>query len=141
VRGSLPDGIGKGEVKNLFLTLGCGKFRFNREDLGSINGIPRVLDIGQCNDAYSAIQIATAVAGALGCGVNELPLHYAISWFEQKAMAVLLTMLHLGPRRIHPGPALPQFLTPEVLGVLVDKFGIRPTGDAKTDLAGMLQAA
>lgn len=161
--------IGKGEVKNLFLiggcdgarpgrnyfhdlamatprdslilTLGCGKFRFNREDLGSINGIPRVLDIGQCNDAYSAIQIATAVAGALGCGVNDLPLHYAISWFEQKATAVLLTMLHLGLRRIHLGPTLPQFLTPEVLGVLVDKFGIRPTGDAKADLAGMLQAA
>ena len=161
--------IGKGEVKNLFLiggcdgarpgrnyfhdlamatpqdslilTLGCGKFRFNREDLGDINGIPRVLDVGQCNDAYSAIQIAIAVAGALGCGVNDLPLHYAISWFEQKATAVLLTMLHLGLRRIHLGPTLPQFLTPEVLGVLIEKFDIRPTGDAKTDLAGMLAAA
>jgi hydroxylamine reductase len=161
--------IGKGEVKNLFLiggcdgarpgrnyfhdlalatpqdslilTLGCGKFRFNREDLGNINGIPRVLDVGQCNDAYSAIQIAVAVANALGCGVNDLPLHYAISWFEQKATAVLLTMLHLGLRRIHLGPTLPQFLTPEVLGVLVEKFDIRPTGDAKTDLAAMLQAA
>ena len=126
---------------SLVLTLGCGKFRFNREEFGNINGIPRLLDIGQCNDAYSAIQIATAVAGALGCGVNDLPLHYAISWFEQKATAVLLTMLHLGLRGIHLGPTLPQFLTPEVLGVLVDKFGIRPTGDAKTDLAEMLQAA
>ncbi|HZV09226.1 MAG TPA: hydroxylamine reductase, partial [Novosphingobium sp.] len=124
--------IGKGEVKNLFLiggcdgarpgrnyfhdlamatpqdslilTLGCGKFRFNREDLGAINGVPRVLDMGQCNDAFSAIQVAVAVAGALGCGVNDLPLHYAISWFEQKATAVLLTMLHLGIRRIHLGP-------------------------------------
>jgi hydroxylamine reductase len=161
--------IGRGEVKNLFLiggcdgarpgrnyfhdlavatpkdslvlTLGCGKFRFNREDMGDINGIPRVLDVGQCNDAYSAIQIAVAVAGALGCGVNDLPLHYAISWFEQKATAVLLTMLHLGIRKIHLGPTLPQFLTPEVLGVLVDKFDIRPTGDVQTDLNRMLQAA
>jgi hydroxylamine reductase len=161
--------IGKGEVKNLFLiggcdgarpgrnyfhdlalatprdslvlTLGCGKFRFNREDMGDINGIPRVLDVGQCNDAYSAIQIAVAVAGALGCGVNDLPLHYAISWFEQKATAVLLTMLHLGIKKIHLGPTLPQFLTPEVLGVLVEKFDIRPTGDAREDLARMLQAA
>ena len=161
--------IGKGEVKNLFLiggcdgarpgrnyfhdlamatpqdslilTLGCGKFRFNREDLGDINGIPRVLDVGQCNDAYSAIQIAVAVAGALGCGVNDLPLHYAISWFEQKATAVLLTMLHLGLRRIYLGPTLPQFLTPEVLGVLIEKFDIRPTGDADADLARMLVAA
>ena len=161
--------IGKGEVKNLFLiggcdgarpgrnyfhdlamatpqdslvlTLGCGKFRFNREDLGSINGVPRLLDVGQCNDAYSAVQIAVAVAGALGCGVNDLPLHYAISWFEQKATAVLLTMLHLGLRRIYLGPTLPQFLTPEVLGVLIEKFDIRPTGDASADLARMLEAA
>lgn len=161
--------IGKGEVKNLFLiggcdgarpgrnyfhdlamatpqdslilTLGCGKFRFNREDLGNINGVPRVLDVGQCNDAYSAIQVAVAVAGALNCGVNDLPLHYAISWFEQKATAVLLSMLHLGIRKIHLGPTLPQFLTPEVLGVLVENFDIRPTGDAQEDLARMLAAA
>ncbi len=166
---TLLDMIGKGEVKNLFLiggcdgarpgrnyfhdlavatprdslvlTLGCGKFRFNREDMGEINGIPRVLDIGQCNDAYSAIKIAVAVADALGVGVNDLPLHYAISWFEQKATAVLLTMLHLGIRRIHLGPTLPQFLTPEVLQVLVDTFDIRPTGDPQADLAGMLKAA
>ncbi|MET1755787.1 hydroxylamine reductase [Novosphingobium sp. RD2P27] len=161
--------IAKGEVKNLFLiggcdgarpgrnyfhdlavatpqdslilTLGCGKFRFNREDLGAINGVPRVLDVGQCNDAYSAIRIAQTVADTLGCEVNDLPLHYAISWFEQKATAVLLTMLHLGIRRIHLGPTLPQFLTPEVLGVLIDLFDIRPTGDAQEDLAHMLQAA
>jgi len=169
VADTLLDMIGKGEVRNLFLiggcdgarpgrnyfhdlamatpkdslvlTLGCGKFRFNREDMGDINGIPRVLDVGQCNDAYSAIQIALAVAGALGCGVNDLPLHYAISWFEQKATAVLLTMLHLGLRKIHLGPTLPQFLTPEVLGVLVENFDIRPTGDANEDLARMLEAA
>lgn len=169
VADTLLDMIGKGDVKNLFLiggcdgarpgrnyfhdlamatpkdslvlTLGCGKFRFNREDLGDINGVPRVLDMGQCNDAYSAIQVAVAVAGALGCGVNDLPLHYAISWFEQKATAVLLTMLHLGIRRIHLGPTLPQFLTPEVLGVLVDKFDIRPTGDVREDLNRMLEAA
>lgn len=127
--------------ESLIMTLGCGKFRFNREDLGTINGIPRVLDMGQCNDAYSAIQVAVAVAGALGCGVNDLPLHYGISWFEQKATAVLLTMLHLGLRRIHLGPTLPQFLTPEVLSVLVDKFDIRLTGDAREDLARMLEAA
>jgi len=126
---------------SLILTLGCGKFRFNREDLGEIKGVPRVLDMGQCNDAYSAIQVAVAVAGALGCEVNDLPLHYGISWFEQKATAVLLTMLHLGLKRIHLGPTLPQFLTPEVLGVLVDKFDIRPTGDAREDLARMLEAA
>lgn len=126
---------------SLILTLGCGKFRFNREDLGTIKGIPRVLDMGQCNDAYSAIQVAVAVAGALGCEVNELPLHYGISWFEQKATAVLLTMLHLGLKKIHLGPTLPQFLTPEVLGVLVDKFDIRPTGDAGEDLRRMLEAA
>ena len=126
---------------SLILTLGCGKFRFNREDLGAINGIPRVLDMGQCNDAYSAIQVAVAVAGALDCEVNDLPLHYGISWFEQKATAVLLTMLHLGLKKIHLGPTLPQFLTPEVLGELVDKFEIRPTGDAKEDLARMLEAA
>ncbi len=126
---------------SLILTLGCGKFRFNREELGDIKGIPRVLDMGQCNDAYSAIQVAIAVAGALGCGVNDLPLHYGISWFEQKATAVLLSMLHLGLRRIHLGPTLPQFLTPEVLGVLIDKFEIRPTGDPHADLARMLEAA
>ncbi|MCB2076570.1 MAG: hydroxylamine reductase [Novosphingobium sp.] len=169
VADTLLDMIGKGDVKNLFLiggcdgarpgrnyfhdlamatpqdslilTLGCGKFRFNREALGDINGVPRVLDMGQCNDAYSAIQVAVAVAGALGCEVNDLPLHYGISWFEQKATAVLLTMLHLGLKRIHLGPTLPQFLTPEVLGVLVEKFEIRPTGDAKEDLQRMLEAA
>lgn len=161
--------IGRGEVKNLFLiggcdgarpgrnyfhdlamatpqdslilTLGCGKFRFNREGLGDIAGVPRVLDMGQCNDAYSAIQVAVAVANALGCGVNDLPLHYAISWFEQKATAVLLSMLHLGIKKIHLGPTLPQFLTPEVLEVLVEKFDIRPTGEVASDLDRMLKAA
>lgn len=169
VADTLLDMIGKGEIRNMFLiggcdgarpgrnyfhdlamatpqdslvlTLGCGKFRFNREELGEINGVPRLIDIGQCNDAYSAIQIATAVAGALDVGVNDLPLHYAISWFEQKATAVLLTMLHLGIRRIHLGPTLPQFLTQDVLDVLVDKFDIRPTGDAQEDLGRMLEAA
>lgn len=126
---------------SLILTLGCGKFRFNREEFGAINGIPRLLDVGQCNDAYSAIRVAVAVAEALGCGVNDLPLHYGISWFEQKATAVLLTMLHLGLKGIHLGPTLPQFLTPEVLGVLVDTFDLHPTGDAQEDLARMLEAA
>jgi hydroxylamine reductase len=166
---TLLEMIGKGDVKNMFLiggcdgarpgrnyfhdlamatpkdslvlTLGCGKFRFNGEELGDINGVPRLLDMGQCNDAYSAIQVAIAVADALGCGVNDLPLHYAISWFEQKATAVLLTMLYLGIRQIHLGPTLPQFLTPEVLGILVEKFDIRPTGDVQEDLRAMLEAA
>lgn len=127
-------------ASSLVLTLGCGKFRFNHEELGTLGGLPRLLDIGQCNDAWSAIRIAGALAEALGCGVNDLPLHYAISWFEQKATAVLLSMLHLGLRDIHLGPSLPQFLTPEALEVLVARFGIRPTGSAEADLATMLAA-
>lgn len=120
------------------MTLGCNKYRFNRHAFGDIDGIPRLLDIGQCNDSYSAIKIATALAGAFGCGVNDLPLSLVISWFEQKAAAVLLTLLALGIRNIRLGPTLPAFLTPNALGILVQQFGIQPIGDARTDLAAAL---
>ena len=93
----------------MILTLGCGKFRFNKQEFGTVAGLPRLLDIGQCNDSYSAIQIALALSQAFGCGVNELPLSLIISWYEQKAVAVLLTLLHLGVRNIRIGPTLPAF--------------------------------
>ncbi|AOJ16105.1 hydroxylamine reductase [Burkholderia vietnamiensis] len=120
------------------MTLGCNKYRFNRHAFGDIGGIPRLLDVGQCNDSYSAIRIATALADAFECGVNDLPLSLVISWFEQKAAAVLLTLLALGIRNIRLGPTLPAFITPGVLNVLVDQFGIQPIGDASADLAAAL---
>lgn len=123
------------------MTLGCGKYRFHEHDFGNIGGIPRLLDIGQCNDAYSAIKIASALAGAFECGVNELPLSLMISWFEQKAVAVLLSLLSLGIRGIHLGPTLPAFLTPTVLAILVEKFDIKANGEPAADLAAALQQA
>ncbi|WP_407972171.1 hydroxylamine reductase [Burkholderia pyrrocinia] len=120
------------------MTLGCNKYRFNRHAFGDIGGIPRLLDVGQCNDSYSAIRIATALADAFDCGVNDLPLSLVISWFEQKAAAVLLTLLALGLRNIRLGPTLPAFVTPGVLAVLVEQFGIQPIGDAGADLAASL---
>ena len=116
------------------LTLACGKYRFNKLEFGDIGGIPRLLDIGQCNDAYSAIQIAIALAGAFGCGVNDLPLSMILSWYEQKAICILLTLLHLGIKDIKVGPSLPAFITPTVLNVLVEKFNIAPTTTAEADL-------
>ena len=101
----------------VILTLACGKYRFNKLDFGTIGGIPRLLDIGQCNDAYSAVKIASALADAFGCGINELPLTLVLSWYEQKAVAILLTLLHLGVKNIRLGPTLPAFLTPDALGV------------------------
>ena len=118
----------------VILTLACGKYRFNKLDFGNIGGIPRLLDMGQCNDAYSAIQVALALAEAFECGVNDLPLTFILSWYEQKAVAVLLTLLHLGVRNIHLGPSLPAFATPSVLNVLAEKFAIRPIGEAEKDL-------
>ena len=118
----------------VIMTLACGKFRFNRYEFGDIGGIPRLLDIGQCNDAYSAIRIASALAEAFNCGVNDLPLSLILSWYEQKAVAILLTLLHLGVRNIRLGPTLPAFLSPAVIGVLSEKFGLQGIGDAKTDL-------
>ena len=120
------------------LTLACGKFRFFDQDLGDIGGIPRLLDIGQCNDAYSAVQIAVALAGAFECGVNDLPLSMVLSWYEQKACVILLSLLHLGIRDIRLGPSLPAFVTPNVLDVLVKNFNIMPIGTADEDLKAIL---
>jgi len=120
------------------LTLACGKFRFFDQELGDIGGIPRLLDIGQCNDAYSAIQIAVALAGAFECEVNDLPLSMVISWYEQKACAILLTLLYLGIKDIRLGPSLPAFITPNILNVLVEKFNIMPIGTPEEDLKAIL---
>lgn len=122
----------------VILTLACGKYRFNKLEFGDIGGIPRLLDVGQCNDAYSAVQIAVALAKAFDCGVNDLPLSFILSWYEQKAVAVLLTLLHLGIKNIHLGPSLPAFATPAVLQVLVDKFAIKPITTAAEDLKATL---
>ncbi len=123
------------------MTLGCGKYRFHEHEFGTIGGIPRLLDIGQCNDAYSAIKIASALAGAFECEVNQLPLSLMISWFEQKAVAVLLSLLSLGIRGIHLGPTLPAFLTPNLLHILVEKFDIKANGKPAEDLAIALKQA
>ncbi len=120
------------------LTLACGKFRFFDKDLGDIGGIPRLLDIGQCNDAYSAIKIAVALAEAFECGVNELPLSMILSWYEQKAVVVLLTLLHLGIKNIRLGPTLPAFISPTVLNVLVENFNIMPIQTPEEDLKAIL---
>ncbi|HAU38032.1 MAG TPA: hydroxylamine reductase, partial [Phycisphaerales bacterium] len=122
----------------VILTLACGKYRFNKLPFGDIGGIPRLLDIGQCNDAYSAIQIAVALAKAFGCGVNDLPLSLVLSWYEQKAVAILLTLLHLGIRNIRLGPSLPAFVSPAVLKVLVDNFNIAPITTPAEDLKAIL---
>ena len=122
----------------LILTLACGKFRFNKLDFGEIGGIPRLLDIGQCNDTYSALQIALALAKAFECGVNDLPLSLVLSWYEQKAVAVLLTLLHLGVRNIRIGPTLPAFLSPGVIELLHEKFNLMAIGAPEEDLAAML---
>ena len=122
----------------VILTLACGKYRFNKLDFGDIGGIPRLLDIGQCNDAYSAIQIAVALANAFECGVNDLPLSIVLSWYEQKAVCILLTLLHLGIQNMRLGPSLPAFVSPNVLDVLVEKFSIKPIGNVQEDLEQML---
>ena len=122
----------------MVLTLACGKFRFFDKDLGDIGGIPRLLDVGQCNDAYSAIQIAVALAGAFECDVNDLPLSMIISWYEQKAVAILLTLLFLGIKDIRLGPSLPAFITPAVLEFLVATFDIKPVDTPENDLKAIL---
>ena len=126
---------------SVVLTLACGKYRFNKLDLGDIGGIPRLLDIGQCNDAYSAIQIAVALSEAFGVGVNDLPLSIILSWYEQKAVSILLTLFHLGIKGIRLGPSLPAFVTPAVLDVLVEKFDVAPIGDPKEDIEAILAPA
>ncbi len=122
----------------IVLTLACGKFRFFDKKLGDIGGIPRLLDIGQCNDAYSAIQIAVALANAFNVGVNELPLSLILSWYEQKAVAILLTLFYLGIRNIRLGPTLPAFVTPNVLNVLVENYNIKPITTPEQDLKEIL---
>ncbi|OGV39051.1 MAG: hydroxylamine reductase [Lentisphaerae bacterium GWF2_49_21] len=123
----------------VILTLACGKYRFNKLEFGAIGGIPRLLDVGQCNDAYSAIQIAIALAGAFKCGVNELPLSMILSWYEQKAVVILLTLLSLGIKDIRLGPSLPAFVTPAVLDVLVKNFNIMPVTTPEADLKAILK--
>jgi hydroxylamine reductase len=131
--------VEKAPKDTVILTLACGKFRFFDKDLGTIGGIPRLLDIGQCNDAYSAIRIALALSEAFNVGVNELPLSLILSWYEQKAVAILLTLLHLGIRDIRLGPTLPAFITPNVLDVLVKNFGIKPiASEPEEDLRTIL---
>jgi hydroxylamine reductase len=120
------------------LTLACGKYRFNDLDLGTIGGLPRLMDMGQCNDSYSAIRVAVALAEAFECGVNDLPLSLCLSWYEQKAVCVLLTLLSLGIKNIRLGPTLPAFVSPHVLSVLVDKFGIMPISTPEEDLKAIL---
>jgi len=122
----------------VILTLACGKYRFNKMDFGDIGGIPRLLDIGQCNDAYSAIQIAVALANAFEIGVNELPLSMILSWYEQKAVAILLTLLYLGIKNIRLGPSLPAFISPNVLNFLVENFAIKPISTPAEDLKAIL---
>lgn len=122
----------------VILTLACGKYRFNKLEFGDIDGIPRLLDCGQCNDAYSAIQVAAALAKAFETDVNGLPLSFILSWYEQKAVAILLTLLHMGIRNIRLGPSLPAFIGPEVLNVLAEKFNIMPIATAESDLRAIL---
>ena len=130
--------VEKAPADTVILTLACGKFRFFDKELGNIGGIPRLLDVGQCNDAYSAVQIAVALANAFGVGVNDLPLSMILSWYEQKAVAILLTLLHLGIKNIRLGPSLPAFITPNVLDVLVKTFDIKPITTVEADLKAIL---
>ena len=124
----------------MILTLGCGKYRFNDLSLGEISGLPRLLDMGQCNDAYGAVQVALALANAFECGVNDLPLSLVLSWYEQKAVCILLSLLHLGIKHITIGPTLPAFLSPAVVKLLVEAYALTPTAQPKTDMEGMLSA-
>jgi hydroxylamine reductase len=122
----------------MILTLACGKYRFNKLEFGDIGGLPRLLDVGQCNDAYSAVQIATALAGAFNCGVNDLPLSFILSWYEQKAVAILLSLFYLGIKNIRLGPSLPAFVSPNVLKFLVGNFNIMPVSTPDEDLKAIL---
>ena len=130
--------VKKTPADTVVLTLACGKYRFNDLDLGTIGGLPRLMDVGQCNDAYSAIRIAVALAEAFGCGVNDLPLSMVLSWYEQKAVCILLTLLHLGIKNIRLGPTLPAFVSPNVLNYLVENFGIAPITTPEEDMKQLL---
>lgn len=124
----------------LIMTLACGKYRFNKLDFGTLEGLPRLLDVGQCNDAYSAIILAVKLAEKLGCGVNDLPLSLILSWFEQKAIVILLTLLSLGVKNIRTGPTAPGFLTDNLLAVLNEKFGMRSITTVEEDINTILSA-
>lgn len=139
-RSYFRDFVQKAPSDAVILTLACGKFRFNDLDLGDIGGIPRLLDMGQCNDAYGAIQVAVALAEAFECGVNDLPLSMVLSWYEQKAVCILLTLLYLGVKGIYLGPSLPAFVSPAVLDVLVKNYDIHPISDPESDMRAMLGA-
>ena len=130
--------VEKAPQDTLILTLACGKFRFFDKDLGKIGPFPRLMDVGQCNDAYSAVKVALALADALKCGVNDLPLSLVLSWYEQKAVAILLTLLALGVKNIHLGPSLPAFVSPDILNLLVENWGIKPISTPEEDLKALL---
>jgi hydroxylamine reductase len=137
-RNYYTDFVKKTPQDTIILTLACGKYRFNDLDLGDIGGIPRILDMGQCNDAYSAIKVAVALAEAFETDVNSLPLSMVLSWYEQKAVCILLTLLHLGIKNIRLGPTLPAFVSPNVLNVLVENYGIKPITTPEQDLSDIL---
>ena len=123
---------------SIILTLACGKYRFNDIDLGEIEGLPRIMDMGQCNDAYSAITVALALADAFGGGVNELPLTMVLSWYEQKAVCILLTLLYLGVKNIFLGPSLPAFISPDILKFLSENYNLTPISTPEEDLKKIL---
>ncbi|MPM56961.1 Hydroxylamine reductase [bioreactor metagenome] len=132
------DFVKEAPADTVILTLACGKYRFNDLDLGTIGGLPRLMDMGQCNDAYGAVKVALALADAFGCGVNDLPLTLVLSWYEQKAVCILLSLLALGVKNIYLGPTLPAFLSPGVLQFLVENFGITPISTPEQDLKKIL---
>lgn len=141
VRSYYEDFTAAAPKDTVILTLACGKYRFNKKSFGEINGIPRLIDIGQCNDSYSAIQLALALAKEFDCGINELPLNLVLSWFEQKAIVILLTLLSLGVRNIRVGPTIPAFLTENLVNILHQEFGLSPITTVENDLQAMLKAA
>ena len=137
-RNYYTDFVKKSPKDTVILTLACGKYRFNDLNIGEIGGLPRIMDMGQCNDAYSAIQVAIALANAFECGVNDLPLTLVLSWYEQKAVCILLTLLALGIKNIYIGPSIPAFFSSNVLNVLVEKFGLKPISTPEEDLKAIL---
>ena len=137
-RSYYTDFVKQTPADSIVLTLACGKYRFNDLELGEIGVLPRIMDMGQCNDAYSAIQVAVALAQAFDCGVNDLPLSMVLSWYEQKAVCILLTLLHLGIKNILLGPSLPAFISPNVLAFLVENYGIAPISTPEADLKKLL---
>ena len=139
-RNYYTDFVKQTPADSIVLTLACGKYRFNDLDLGTVAGLPRLMDMGQCNDAYGAIKVASALAEAFGCGVNDLPLHMVISWYEQKAVCILLTLLALGIKNIYLGPTLPAFVSSGVLDYLVENFNVTPISTPEKDLEKMLSA-